>query len=139
MKKSNVNLPDTNTIIRYLVKDDVNQYLAAEVFFTKVLTGEEKAIISECVIVESIYILTRIYKVPRTEASASLIDLLHYKGIQNRDNNELIAALNLFSEKNLDIMDCILCARAKKSDYTLFTFDKDLKKYWINKPGTVII
>jgi len=128
VRKSNVNLPDTNTIIRYLIKDDVNQYLVAESFFTKVLTGEEKALILESVLVECIYILTKIYKVPKNDASASLIDLLHYKGIQNRDKNEFLAALNLFSEKNLDIVDCILCSRAKKSDYTLFTFDKDLKK-----------
>ena len=128
MRKSNVNLPDTNTIIRYLVKDDVNQYLVAESFFTKVLTGEEKALILESVLVECIYILTKIYKVPKGEASVSLIELLHYKGIQNRDRNEFIAALSLFSEKNLDIVDCLLCARAKKSDYILFTFDKDLKK-----------
>ncbi len=128
MKKPTVNLPDTNTIIRYLIKDDVNQYLIAEAFFTKVLTGEEKALILESVLAECIYILTKIYKVPREEASVSLIELLHYKGIQNRDRNEFIAALNLFSEKNLDIVDCILCARAKKSDYILFTFDKDLKK-----------
>jgi len=128
VKKSNVNLPDTNTIIRYLIKDDVNQYPVAEAFFTKVLTGEEKALILESVLVESVYILMKIYKVPKEEISVSLIELLHYKGIQNRDRNELIAALNLFSEKNLDIVDCILCARAKKSDYELFTFDKDLKK-----------
>lgn len=127
MKKSTVNLPDTNTIIRYLIKDDMNQYLIAEAFFTKVLTGEEKALILESVLVECIYILTKIYKVPKKEASVSLIELLHYKGIQNRDRNEFIAALNLFSEKNLDIVDCILCARAEKSDYILFTFDKNLK------------
>ena len=128
MKKSNVNLPDTNTIIRYLIKDDANQYLIAEAFFTKVLTGEEKALILESVLVECIYILTKIYKVPKGEASVSLIELLHYKGIQNRDRNEFIAALSLFSEKNIDIVDCLLCARAKKNDYILFTFDKDLKK-----------
>jgi len=128
VKKQAINLPDTNTIIRYLIKDDVNQYLIAEAFFTKVLTGEEKAIILESVLVECIYILTKTYKVPKEEASVNLIELLHYKGIQNRDRNEFIAALDLFSEKNLDIADCILCARAKKSDYILFTFDKDLKK-----------
>jgi len=129
VKKPTVNLPDTNTIIRYLIKDDVNQYLIAEAFFAKVLTGEERALILESVLVECIYILTKIYKVPKGKASISLIELLHYKGIQNRDRNEFIAALNLFSEKNLDIVDCILCARAKKSDYILFTFDKDLKKF----------
>lgn len=129
MKKPNVNLPDTNTIIRYLIKNDANQYLVAEEFFSKVMNGEEKVLILESVLVECIYVLTKIYKVPKEEASICLIELLHYKGIQNRDRNELITALKLFSEKNMDIVDCILCTRAKKNDFALFTFDKDLKKY----------
>ena len=43
---------------------------------------------------------------------------------------ELRAALNLFAEKNLDIVDCILCAKAWKNAAVLFTFDDDLKKIW---------
>ena len=116
---------------RYLIKDDLNQYATAEAFFTQVLNGAKKAIILEGVLVESIYILTKIYKVPREEAAAvRLADLLLYKGIQNQDREELRAALNLFAEKNLDIVDCILCAKARKNAAILFTFDKGLKKIW---------
>ena len=130
MKKSTVNLPDTNTIIRYLIKDDLNQYLPAEAFFTQVLTGVKKALILEGVLVECVYILTKIYKVPREEAAVRLADLLLYKGIQNQDREELTTALNLFAEKNLDIVDCILCAKAWKNAAILFTFDEGLKKIW---------
>ncbi len=130
MKKSVVNLPDTNTIIRYLIKDDLKQYAAAEAFFTQVLNGVTKAVILEGVLVECIYILTKIYKVPREEAAARLADLLLYKGVQNRDREELRTALNLFAEKNLDIVDCILCAKAWENAAILFTFDEGLKKAW---------
>jgi len=130
VKKSTVNLPDTNTIIRYLIKDDLNQYATAEAFFTQVLNGTTKAVILEGVLVECIYILTKIYKVPREEAAARLADLLLYKGIQNRDREELRTALNLFADKNLDIVDCLLCARAWKDAANLFTFDEGLKKAW---------
>ena len=130
MKKSIVNLPDTNTIIRCLIKDDLNQYLTVEAFFTQVLTGAKKALILEGVLIECIYILTKIYKVPMEEAAARLADLLLYKGIQNQDREELTAALNLFAEKNLDIVDCILCAKARKNAAIIFTFDEGLKKIW---------
>ena len=130
MKKSIVSLPDTNTIIRYLIKDDLNQYATAEAFFRQVLNGVTKAVILEGVLVECIYILTQIYKVPREEAAARLADLLLYKGIQNRDREELRTALNLFAEKNLDIVDCILYAKAWKNAAILFTFDEGLKKTW---------
>ena len=130
MKKTTLNLPDTNVIIRYLIKDDLNQYAVAEAFFTQVLNGATKAVILEGVLVECVYILTKIYKVPREEAAVRLADLLLYKGMQNRDREELLVALSLFAEKNLDIVDCLLCAKARKNAAILFTFDEDLKKIW---------
>jgi predicted nucleic-acid-binding protein len=128
MKKSARNLPDTNAIIRYLMKDDDSLYVKAKDFFDNVKTGSAKAVIIESVIAECIYVLTKIYKVPRNEAASSLIDILRYKGIANHDQQELIHALTLFSERNIDIVDCILCVKAGGSDLSLFSFDGDLNK-----------
>jgi predicted nucleic-acid-binding protein len=66
--------------------------------------------------------------VPRNEAAASLIDILHYKGIANHDRKELIQALALFSERNIDIVDCVLCMKAATAEMCLFSFDDELKK-----------
>lgn len=128
MKKSAESLPDTNTIVRYLVADDAALHAKAKDFFDKVKHGSVKAVIFESVIAECIYVLTKIYKVPRDRAVGSLIDLLHYKGIANGDQQELIRALILFSERGLDIVDCILCAKATAAGDHLFTFDTDLQK-----------
>ena len=111
MKKPGKSLPDTNTIIRYLVRDDEPLYLQARDFFDKVKTGSVKAVIIESVIAECIYVLTKIYKVPRNEAAASLIDILHYKGIANHD-----------------IVDCVLCMKAATAEMCLFSFDDELNK-----------
>ncbi|MHB8881940.1 MAG: PIN domain-containing protein [Thermodesulfovibrionales bacterium] len=126
MKKTSRSLPDTNTIVRYLVADDPTLHAKAREFFEKVKNGGARAAILESVIAECIYVLTKIYKVPRDRAAESLIDLLHYKGIINDDRQELISALTLFSEQRLDIVDCILCAKAAASRDHLFTFDTDL-------------
>ena len=67
--------------------------------------------------------LTKIYNVPRDRAAGSLIALLHYKRIANDDRQELIRALSLFSEQGVDIVDCIVCAKA---GVHLFTFDARL-------------
>ena len=90
--------------------------------------GSAKAVIIESVIAECIYVLTKIYKVPRSKAAASLIAILHYKGIANHDRKELIHALTLFSERNIDIVDCILCSRAASAEVSLFSFDDELNK-----------
>ena len=79
-------------------------------------------------IAECIYVLTKIYKVPKNRAAESLIDVLHYKGIANPDQKELIRALTLLTERNLDIVDCILCVKGAGSNTSLFSFDSDLNK-----------
>ncbi len=128
MKKPERSLPDTNTIVRYLVADDPVLHAKAKDFFDNVKHGSLKAVILESVIAECIYVLTKIYKVPRVRAAGSLIDLMRYKGIANDDQQELIRALSLFSERGIDIVDCILCAKAATSEDHLFTFDEDLQK-----------
>ncbi len=115
-------------IIRYLMKDDETQYSKSKEFFDKVKNGSSKAIIMESVVVECIYVLTKIYKVPRTIAAESMSDILHYRGIANDDQKELINALTLFSERNIDIVDCILCIKAANAEVSLFSFDDGLNK-----------
>ncbi len=127
MKRPARSLPDTNTIVRYLVADEPAQHAKAKEFFDRVKSGSVKTVIIESVIAECIYVLTKIYKVPRGRAASSLIDILHYKGIANGDQQDLIRALSLFSEQGLDIVDCILCAKVAAGN-NLFTFDAELNK-----------
>ncbi len=128
MKKPEKSLPDTNAIIRYLTKDDEVLYSKAKEFFDRVKNGSCKVIIVESVIAECIYVLTKVYKVPKNEAAASLKDILHYKGVANEDQKELIRALTLFQDRNIDIVDCILCVKSTNPDLSLFSFDDDLNK-----------
>ena len=128
MTKPEKSLPDTNVIIRYLTRDVESLYVQAKSFFDEVKEGRVKAIILESVIAESIYVLTKIYAVPRDRAAQSLIDILRYKGIANDDQKALIRALTLYVERNIDIVDCILCVKAAEPERALFSFDRDLNK-----------
>ena len=128
MKKPGRRLPDTNVVIRYLVKDDIELYKQAKTFFDKVKTGEESALILESVVAECVYVLTKIYKVPKEKTADSLKNLLRYRGIINEDRADLIKALTTFAERSMDIVDCILYAKAKDMDTSLFSFDEDLNK-----------
>jgi predicted nucleic-acid-binding protein len=123
-------LPDTNVVLRYLLHDDAVQYEKAAEFFERVRVGNEKAIIIESVLVECVYILMKFYKVPKREVADTLTKLLQYKGIANGDRKTLADALRLFAEQNLDIVDCILLAKAKQGKGRLFSFDKALNKLY---------
>ncbi len=128
MKRLEKRLPDTNVIVRYLVKDDLELYKKARIFFDKVKTGEESAVILESVVAECVYVLTKVYKVPKEKVAESLTNLLRYRGIINEDRAELIKALTVFVERSLDIVDCILYAKARSKNIKLFSFDEDLNK-----------
>ena len=60
------------------------------------------------------------------DITKSLTDILKYDSIVMNDKNTIMESLNIFENKNLDFVDCILCAKSKK--YTIKTFDKKLNK-----------
>ena len=123
-----VNLPDTNVILRYLLKDNTDQYETAEKFFESVRTGREKAVILESVLVECVYVLTKYYQTPKAKAVGALAGLLQYKGIVNSDREALLEGLQLFAGNNLDLVDCMLLAKSRSETMRLFSFDKALNK-----------
>jgi predicted nucleic-acid-binding protein len=121
-------LPDTNVVLRYLLKDVPEQYGRAEKFFEDVRTGKATAVILESVLVECVYILLKFYNVPKRQVAESLIGLLQYKGMANRDKTELVVALQMFAQQSVDIVDCVLLAKARHGTGRLLSFDKDLNK-----------
>ena len=124
-------LPDTNVVLRYLLRDDPEQFAATEAFFEQVRTGVEWAVILEGVLIECLYVLMKRYQVSRSDAAAALSGLLTYKGVMNHDKAWLINGLNLFAATNLDPVDCLLLAKAQSDGMRVFSFDKAL-----NKAGT---
>jgi len=120
--------PDTNVVLRYLLKDVPEQYTQAEKFFEDVRTGRAKAILLEGVLVECVYILLKFYQVPKRAATESLIGLLQYKGVANRDKTDLVDALQMFSQQTIDLVDCLLLAKARRGKGHVFSFDKELNR-----------
>lgn len=126
--KKRASLPDTNFILRYLLRDNEAHFTEAADYFEKVRVGKEAALISEAVLVECIYVLTRHYKVPRAEVAASLGGMLLYKGVVNSNRDIFTKALALFAESALDPVDCILLQMNALEGYRVRTFDKAMLK-----------
>lgn len=126
--KKRVTLPDTNFILRYLLRDNESHYAESSEFFEKVRIGKESALITEAVLVECLYVLTKHYKVPRIEAAKSLHGILLYKGIINPSREVLVRSLSLFAEIALDPVDCLLIAMTAIEGYEVRSFDQALLK-----------
>ena len=61
MQRQKILLPDTNTILRYLLKDIPDLFKKANDVFELVRLGERQAIILESVVLESVYVLSLIH------------------------------------------------------------------------------
>jgi len=121
--------PDTNVLLRYLLADNEEQYQKILPFFESLKTGTEKAIILPEVLLETFYVLTKVYDVPQKEAAEALKNLLLYKGVTNKDKVLLLKAFNFFLENSgISLLDCFLCMKTKKQKGKLLTFDQKLVK-----------
>lgn len=126
--KKRASLPDTNFILRYLLRDNEAHFTETAEYFENVRVGKESALIAESVLVECLYVLTKHYKVPRAEATKSLHGILLYKGVINHNREILTRALSQFAETSLDPVDCLLIAMAAIEGNTVKSFDQTLLK-----------
>ncbi len=112
---------DTNYIIRYFVNDDVEMANIAEDILTKQIV-----FISHEVLAEVVYVLMGVYSISKIDVSDMLIQLISFENVKTLDDSITIKSLQIFKEKNIDFVDCLLCAYSKND--TIKTFDKKLLK-----------
>ncbi|RLB11033.1 MAG: pilus assembly protein [Deltaproteobacteria bacterium] len=117
---------DANVILRYLLRDNEKFYKEAEALFNDAFLGKKKILIMHSVIAEVVYVLLKLYKVSKKEIAEVLTELMKIKGIKVQDKEILFRAFKIFDNKNLDFVDCILCAYSEK--YQIVSFDKKLNK-----------
>ena len=118
---------DTNVIIRYLMADIEELYLQAEKIFTEAIKGQRKLFIPQSVIAEVIFVLSKVYKIPRKEIVSAIKFFLGIKSCKVQDNKIVEAALNIYEKTNLSFVDSFICAYAKLNKLKLITFDVKLK------------
>lgn len=125
--KKNFYLIDTNIIIRFLTKDNKEFSEKSAEIFKKIEKGEIRAKITESVLAEIVYVITKIYGKDREFTANTIKKILDLKGIVNRDKSQLKKALNIFANQKIDIVDSLLLSRAKNC-LGVLSFDKDLNK-----------
>ena len=123
-----VYLIDTNIIIRFLIGDNREYLQIATEIFTKVENGEIEIEILDSVIMEALFVLTKFYKLPKSEVIQDLKRLISLRGVVG-DKVVLIETLNLVDSKNIDFVDALICAKSNLLGYgSKLSFDNDIKK-----------
>ena len=112
---------DTNYIIRYLLNDNIEMAnIAEEILTTK------SVFISNEILAEVVYVLLGVYKISKSDIANQLLELIAFDNISVSNIKVIKQSLEIFKSKNLDFVDCLLCAYSKQDD--IVTFDKKLQK-----------
>ena len=104
---------DTNMILRYLLDDNKEMAEKAEQY----LNTRNVSVTPE-IIAEVVYVLKGVYSLKRSMVTDTIKKFMEL----------VILALETFSNKNLDFVDCVLYAYHKLQNIEIATFDKKLKK-----------
>ena len=119
---------DANVILRYLLADHEQQHSSARTAFDEVRGGRRLAFVGEGVIVECVYVLLKVHGVGRAEITDTLLGLLAFKGVRAHDLEATMDALRVFRDRNVDIVDAIVVATAKRRGWDVLSFDRDVRK-----------
>lgn len=118
---------DTKFILRHLLRDNDSQYIKTKEVFDKAMSGEVTLVLEGIVFTEVIFVLSSVYKVPRSEITGFMTFLITYKGIEC-ELEILKLALIYYRDKNIHIVDAILLARSNIEETEVLTFDKKIQK-----------
>lgn len=121
-------LIDTNIILRYLLADNEDLYRRACAIIEPLQQGEAQATITEGVLIECVYVLLKVYKIPRPLIADKLEAVLLYPGCYQPQNTHYLQALAIFAAHNVDIVDALLFTRSQEEGSTILSFDKDIQK-----------
>ena len=113
---------DANYILRYLLRDNEAMFLQA-----KEVIGQEPCFLLNEVLAEVVYVLQGVYKVPKQDIAQTLSTFVSLFSLSMYESKSVMfESLRLFESRNLDFVDCCLCALKEK--YEVKSFDKKLMK-----------
>ena len=122
----NIHVVDANIILRYLLADHAEHHEIAKSFLIKVREGNCTAFFPESVIAECVYVMQRIYLIPRIEIAEKLSGILFFLGAKSNDHILLVRTLQVYAESKLSFVDALIATMAKEKNWSVQTFDKDL-------------
>ena len=128
-----IEILDTNVLVRFLTRDNEEQYKQAVVWFKEAEKGKRKIVIMPLVVAETCFVLESFYKKDKDEISEKMEALLSQRWLKVFERKTMIFLWRWY-KKNYHFVDSFLIAWAKTNKGKVLGFDKDLLKA-INPEG----
>ena len=114
---------DTNVIIRPLIDDDAAQSDAARRLLGK-LTTENPGFLCRETMLEFVWVLERVYAVPRSIIGTAVLDLISSDNIVVENDEAVTRATYRYMQGGVDFADLMILSAAQASGCVqLYTFD----------------
>src|SRR3989344_1080529 len=131
---------ETSVFLRFLTADDAQKFQDCVALFEKVEQGKIRPYASNVVILEILFLLTKLYKFPKAKVLSDIGKILNLRNLTLIEKTDTKMALNLFNKFNIKYADCLIAGQVPKATI-LLTYDEDFKKlknYNIAAPAEVI-
>ncbi len=116
---------DTNVLVRYIVRDDLEQTALADDCIEHRCSREQPGYVSHLVLAELYWVLGRGYGYPRQMLGEVLATLLSSEEVKIQDAPLVRAALGDFSAGAADFADCLIGTLHQRAECeATVTFDK---------------
>lgn len=121
---------DTNVIVRYIMQDDPEQVAAAVDVIEGELNHDNPGFITQIVLVETIWVLRTVYRIPKAGLITVIDSLLTTRQLRVEHSESVFRALRTYRAGNGDFSDALIAAvgAANGCSETL-TFDRKAERF----------
>lgn len=125
---------DTNVLVRFLVRDDELQARTIYNIFKQAEADKEEFFVPLLVVLEMLWVLESVYKIPREEILDSLNELLLMPILKFEAQSVIQGFIFSAREGKVDLSDLLIAHSAKISGCEcILTFDKRASKFKLFK------
>lgn len=120
---------DTNVLVRFLVQDDPVQAEAARSLFDR-CSANDPAFIGREVLVETVWVLERAYKIAPHGIASAILGLLESEEVVIEETADVTTAAAAYGDGAGDFADHMIAAAALRTGCsTLYTFDRKATRH----------
>jgi len=105
---------DTNVIIRYLTRDDQQQYESARRLIDREATKGEPVLVGLLVLLETEWVLRSRYEMAKPDIVSAFSALLDTADLAFEDEPSVETAIYSWKDSAADFADCLIAARNRK-------------------------
>lgn len=86
------------------------------------------AVIPESVFAEIVFVLEKVYSAEREKIAELLGKILQLKGLRRTNVALYEKALQIYTQKSIDIVDCLILEHSEMCGLAALSFDRDILK-----------